>query len=242
MRENFSRHQRRQIVRISASVIVSLLLASFACGSAKTDEFVTIDQVRYKVPAPWAGHKMVTSSVVPENLVPVPKDFTENATTIYVTAATRDAIVRMLTRAREDGVTFYVRSGYRSVNYQKAAFRKRLKAGRSFNNVAWTVAPPGYSQHQLGTAVDFSVPEEEDFDRSAAYDWLREHAETFCFTESYPRYNLLVKWEPWHWNHHDLDQCFGCWLEATANESFAWAKSVQTEALRQQSDRNSASP
>ncbi len=65
-------------------------------------------------------------------------------------------------------------------------------------------APPGYSEHHTGCAIDINTPgcvaTEEEFENTDAYRWLTEHAGRFGFTLSYPRDNALgFIYEPWHW-------------------------------------------
>jgi hypothetical protein len=60
-------------------------------------------------------------------------------------------------------------------------------------------APPGYSQHSTGLAVDFREVE-NSFEGTAGYTFLKASAETFGFKESYPKgTNKGAGFEPWHW-------------------------------------------
>ncbi|HEX2897887.1 MAG TPA: D-alanyl-D-alanine carboxypeptidase family protein, partial [candidate division Zixibacteria bacterium] len=61
------------------------------------------------------------------------------------------------------------------------------------------VAPPGYSEHHTGRAVDF-VPSEARFAYSKIYKWLKNNAAEFGFFETFPEDTTgLVPWESWHW-------------------------------------------
>ena len=97
-------------------------------------------------------------------------------------------------------------SGFRSYGFQKRVLEGLLAGDRRFlNAVRWT-APPGYSEHITGRAVDF-VPSDADFKDVPAYQWLRRHAADFCFTESYPLGNAGgFEWEPWHWRYEECDE------------------------------------
>ena len=60
-------------------------------------------------------------------------------------------------------------------------------------------APPGYSQHSTGLAVDFS-PVSDSFENTSGYTWLKANATTFGFKESYPKGSSKgAGFEPWHW-------------------------------------------
>lgn len=66
-------------------------------------------------------------------------------------------------------------------------------------------ADQGYSEHQLGTAVDFTTGVTGDnfsaFEKTATYKWLIENAHKYGFTISYPENNSYFKFEPWHWRY-----------------------------------------
>lgn len=60
-------------------------------------------------------------------------------------------------------------------------------------------APPGYSQHSTGLAVDFNDVDLA-FEGQPGYTFLKASAETFGFKESYPKgTNKGAGFEPWHW-------------------------------------------
>lgn len=60
-------------------------------------------------------------------------------------------------------------------------------------------APPGYSQHSTGLAVDFS-PVSNSYEETAGYTWLKANGTTYGFEESYPKgTNKGAGFEPWHW-------------------------------------------
>ena len=73
-------------------------------------------------------------------------------------------------------------------------------AGEEYQKVINYVAPPGYSQHHSGLAVDF-VPSEAMFAKTKEYLWLKNNAGNFGFYETYPEYTTgYIPWESWHWS------------------------------------------
>lgn len=70
-------------------------------------------------------------------------------------------------------------------------------------------APPGTSQHQLGTTVDFTNATANyglnySFASSQAYSWLMDNAHRYGFVLSYPRGGYQqtgYRYEPWHWRY-----------------------------------------
>jgi len=83
-----------------------------------------------------------------------------------------------------DGVTFQVNSAWRSYASQAVLYAK-YRAGTG--NLA---APPGYSSHEAGLAVDV----ESAGGTNAAVRWLRVNAGRYGFAAT-------VKSEPWHWEY-----------------------------------------
>jgi LAS superfamily LD-carboxypeptidase LdcB len=108
----------------------------------------------------------------------------------------------LLDAAKQDGVYIFINSAYRSFAQQKNlksnyAVRYGKTAANSFS------ADQGYSEHQLGTTADFTVPELNGslpgFDRTPAFQWLLTHAHLYGFILSYPASNAFYIYEPWHW-------------------------------------------
>jgi LAS superfamily LD-carboxypeptidase LdcB len=166
-----------------------------------TEEVITINGVHYHVPAPWKGNKVNAPKLTYSDFKQIPLKFCKDEGKIYVTIETQKNLVAMLTQAEEDGLLIQVESGYRSANYQAKIFKKMFAEGRDFDDIIRYVAPPGYSNHILGTAVDFS-PSNWRFADTKQYLWLQENGHTFGFEEIYSETNRLkMPWEAWHWQY-----------------------------------------
>ena len=76
------------------------------------------------------------------------------------------ALKAMDAAARLDGTNLVVASSYRSYDYQVEVWNRTVKSDGLAATEA-SVAPPGHSQHQLGTAVDFG-PISEAFAQTKA--------------------------------------------------------------------------
>jgi hypothetical protein len=67
-------------------------------------------------------------------------------------------------------------------------------------------APPGFSQHSTGLAVDFT-PIEEAFEGSPGFAFLQAKGADFGFKISYPKgTNKGAGYEPWHWQFTGNDK------------------------------------
>ncbi len=176
--------------------------ARAAAALSAPEETVRINGTAYPVPRPWAGHKFDAPSwlAVPP-LVMVPRELVENRGEIYLLPEAKDALRTMAAEAARDGIQLRIDSGYRSASYQRRVYQRMMAKGKTFLEAARYVAPPGYSEHMLGLAVDF-VPSDWRFVKTAAYGWLKQHAAEFGFRETYPESRPNHQpWEPSHWRY-----------------------------------------
>lgn len=110
----------------------------------------------------------------------------------------------LLAAANTGGRVLYIKSAYRGFDEQKS-----LKSAYSVTYGAGTAnqfsADQGYSEHQLGTAVDFITSglggRLDGFDRTPAYQWMLANAHLYGFILSYPANNSFYVFEPWHWRY-----------------------------------------
>lgn len=106
--------------------------------------------------------------------------------------------------AHRDGVTLLLASAFRSLEYQRQMFERKIAAGQFLEQILKVNAPPGFSEHHTGRAVDLTTPGcsplSAEFETTAAFDWLVRHAHRFGFAMTYPRENPFgMDYEPWHW-------------------------------------------
>jgi D-alanyl-D-alanine carboxypeptidase len=110
----------------------------------------------------------------------------------------------MRAAALSDDITLEIVSAFRSVEHQAKIIRRKLQAGLSLPQILTVNAPPGFSEHHTGRAIDITTPGakalENEFDGTLAFQWLSGNATSFGFTLSYPRNNQHgYLYEPWHW-------------------------------------------
>lgn len=107
----------------------------------------------------------------------------------------------MLEDANRDGVQLRALSAYRSFEEQRGLKSGYVvQYGTGANSFS---AEQGYSEHQLGTTIDFTTPTIKgaytSFDTTTAYAWLEKNAYKYGFILSYPKGNTYYVYEPWHW-------------------------------------------
>jgi D-alanyl-D-alanine carboxypeptidase len=107
----------------------------------------------------------------------------------------------LLQDAERDDIDLRVLSAYRSFDEQASIKGRYLQTyGEGANTFS---ADQGFSEHQLGTAVDFSTSDTagtlETFGETEAYEWMLDNAYKHGFILSYPEGNEFYIFEPWHW-------------------------------------------
>jgi zinc D-Ala-D-Ala carboxypeptidase len=110
----------------------------------------------------------------------------------------------MKAAAQHEDVIIEIVSAFRNIERQVDIIRAKLARDMPIETILTLSAPPGYSEHHTGRAIDINTPgcepTEEPFELTDAFDWLTQHAGRFGFTLSYPRGNDLgFIYEPWHW-------------------------------------------
>ncbi|MFS8855554.1 D-alanyl-D-alanine carboxypeptidase family protein [Synechococcus sp. H55.2] len=131
--------------------------------------------------------------------------------------AAAESYLRMSAAAQADGIRLVPISGFRSIAEQEFLFFQlaQSRALRPEERAALS-APPGYSEHHTGYAIDIGdarFPQwdtQEAFETTPAFRWLEKNAARFGFELSFPRGNPQgVSYEPWHWrfvgDRHSLE-------------------------------------
>ncbi len=126
----------------------------------------------------------------------------------FATQETVNAWNKMHSAAQQDHIVLQLVSAFRSITYQEELIRRKLDRKIDLKTILNVNAPPGYSEHHSGRALDITTPEftalESHFDKSPAFQWLFHNASTYGFTMTYPKKNKFgFAYEPWHWCFDD---------------------------------------
>lgn len=157
----------------------------------------------------------------PRDLVDINDYFGVDVTLGYPTQLREVAVgplVQMVADMQAAGLKPFIISGYRSYYSQGIAYSKWSRLNPE--SAAIVSAPPGYSEHQLGTAVDFGSPELPDvvgipdiefhtyFFKTSEGLWLLDNAHRYGFTLSYTREAFELTgfyYEPWHYRYVGIE-------------------------------------
>lgn len=147
---------------------------------------------------------LLKEDFVPEDIIPLkPNDsYNLNRNDLSLRIPAEASLRQMAEEAKKDGIKLLVSSTYRSYDYQANLYARNVKQlGKEVADRE--SAPPGASQHHLGTAVDFGSIT-DSFAETEQGIWLVENAGKFGWSLSYPDgYEDVTgyRWECWHYRY-----------------------------------------
>lgn len=145
----------------------------------------------------------LNENYIPETLLPIPPQY------VYAPEKeklfSKDALPflqELLDEAGAQGIDLRVISAYRSFGTQ-GLLKSAYTVTYGSNTANRFSADQGYSEHQLGTTVDFTTvslgAQFTNLQKVPAYQWLLDNAYRYGFILSYPKTNTYYAFEPWHW-------------------------------------------
>lgn len=145
----------------------------------------------------------------PTDLEDVPAPFTDGRP-YRLRHEANQALSKMLTAARAEGVKLRILSSYRSGARQMELYTKAIVGNPGQRHTA----PPGHSEHQLGTTVDLedSLGKQRlsrRFDMTPEGRWLQENGWKYGWVQSYTPDQVEQTGyiaEPWHWRYWGLEK------------------------------------
>ncbi len=169
----------------------------------KIDELTKLTTIDPELLKKYSKVYFLSENYVPTELEDIDKEYLSvPSKQTQILADVSPFLDDMLEEAKHDGIVIWVASAYRSFQMQnnlKNAYTVQYGAGTA-NSFS---AEQGYSEHQLGTTLDFTTPglygSLNGFEKTTAYQWLLDNAYDHGFILSYPQGNSFYKYEPWHW-------------------------------------------
>ena len=139
----------------------------------------------------------------PNNLTAIDSKYARNNSKLLQKEAT-EAFNQMCSDAKLENISLYSGSAYRSYEYQSTLYNNYIKKDGLTAAETYS-ARPGYSEHQLGLAVDimngnWSYVSKEDIE----YSWLLANSYKYGFILRYPEnkeYITGYMFEPWHYRY-----------------------------------------
>lgn len=205
----------RKIRRIIPAVIaVLLVLAILLMGIFVAEKAGLLESVFGGAPQVYEG--------LPWNLTlvndrwAVPADWEIEVTELRddqrVDSRMYPALQAMFDACRADGLYPLVWSSYRTQEDQTRIMNEKIESfeaqglstGKAKKEAKDWVAIPGYSEHQLGLAVDINSEDEALCSSWDVYAWLAEHCAEYGFILRYPEDKTAITgidYEPWHFRY-----------------------------------------
>ena len=152
------------------------------------------------------------SGYVPPGLVEPDVQVAPNAPGRLLRSEAAEALERMFSRASQEGITLYARSGYRSYLTQKRLYNNYVK-NHGYQAASRFSAQPGHSEHQTGLAMDVTSKSanyrlHQSFANTPEGIWIAVNAHRFGFIIRYPQNKESVTgyiYEPWHLRYLGVD-------------------------------------
>lgn len=139
----------------------------------------------------------------PNNLTAIDSKYARNDSQLLQKEAT-EAFNQMCSDAKLENISLYSGSAYRSYEYQNTLYNNYIKKDGLTAAETYS-ARPGYSEHQLGLAVDimngnWSYVSKDNIE----YSWLQANSYKYGFILRYPEnkeYITGYMFEPWHYRY-----------------------------------------
>lgn len=131
-------------------------------------------------------------------------EISDSGKEFLLTPAASQAWQLLKATAWQDGISLFIASAFRSIDHQTKIIQGKLDKGIAISEILTLLAPPGFSEHHTGRAIDISTPDapavQTGFEQTPAFFWLTANANRFGFYLSYPKGNPQgYQYEPWHW-------------------------------------------
>ena len=147
--------------------------------------------------------RLLPENFIPSDLKELDKEgFSVNKKGMKLRQNTVTALREMKNAAAASGIDILVSSAFRTYEYQKNLYNYYISIHGKEETDKFS-APPGSSQHQLGTVVDFGSISLE-FRDTPEGKWIKENAWKYGFSLSYPENfeNITgYDYEPWHYRY-----------------------------------------
>lgn len=152
----------------------------------------------------------LSKSYAPSDLVKASLSEIRNGSSYFVRNILINDLKSMVGDAKTKGIDLSIRSGYRSYNTQIDTYNYWLSINNGSVDATDKVSSrAGHSQHQLGTAIDFSSSEITDglsnlFKNTKASQWLIDNSWKYGFVLSFPLgYENITgySYESWHYRY-----------------------------------------
>lgn len=154
------------------------------------------------IPTEEAGLTYIDGILIVNKTYPLPSTYAPG----WETEAT-PYLWKMIEGAKKDGITLWMKSGYRSYNDQKYIYNNYVARDGQAEADTYS-ARPGHSEHQTGLAYDLNSTS-NDFAGTPEAKWIEENCYKYGFILRYPKGKEHITgyiYEPWHVRYVGIDK------------------------------------
>lgn len=180
----------------------------------------TVSSAKIKADSPKDTDILLVNKEHPldESYVPQLKKYRDYG--VEVDASIYDALQKMLSDGEKEGLSFWIASGYRSMERQRELLDEDIEAlvnrgysySEAYEEVVRETMPVGCSEHATGLAVDIVAKDYQILDeRQGTTDeikWLQKNCSQYGFILRYPKEKeeiTKVAYESWHFRYVGAD-------------------------------------
>ena len=153
----------------------------------------------------------LSADFVPGDLVD-PENVESTGGVITLRTEPAGKLEEMVKAAKDAGINLYVTTAYRSYKEQELEYSSVAALGEAAASASCEKA--GFSEHQLGLAVDLTdnadvTKPDSSFAETEAGKWLKEHAHEYGFILRYPEGKEKItgyNFTPWHYRYVGIDE------------------------------------
>ncbi len=207
----------------NSALVDSHTPSSAESSSSQSENNLSAQEKEVTLPEPAVAWEEVPAGdwnmILVNALHPIEQDFSVNLvefSNVQCDERVLPAVEAMMEAAKQDGVSIYPCSGYRSPDRSAVLYQQQIQQylDRGYEQeeaekiAAHWVAPPGTSEHHTGLVFDFLSNDcttmNETFAECDAAKWLEKHAVEYGFILRYPKgleQKTGIVFEPWHYRY-----------------------------------------
>ena len=156
------------------------------------------------------------------NLVEMERSYTlRDGKNYLLNAVAYENYLKMYDDAKQEGLTLTVISAYRTEDYQRNLYNKKLRSSGKVYADNYS-ARAGHSEHQTGLAIDMGATK-TSFEYSREFKWLQQHAHEYGYILRYPKGKEWLTgyaYEPWHYRYVGTEAATIIYNEGITYEEF----------------------
>lgn len=177
-------------------------------------EPITLESLPWNLQLVNKSHYLEDENAIGKLEILPDKSWADASRGLQVDSRILESLCSMMDAAQKVGVSPLVCSAYRTFEYQKGLYQRRVQKARDDGytdaeaEASFWVAPPGASEHHTGLALDIVDASytnlDEDQETTRAQKWLMANCDQFGFILRYPTNKseaTEIGYEPWHYRY-----------------------------------------